>query len=74
MDKEASVSVLLGLVFLDMLSVGLVIPLLPFIAEKLNIGPELYGLLGTCYQAAQLIGSLFMGALSDSIGKKGVGL
>lgn len=55
-----------------MISVGLVIPLLPFIAEKLEIGPELFGLLGTCYQAAQLMGSLFMGVLSDSIGKRGV--
>ena len=64
--------VLLVLVFVDMLAVGLVIPLIPFLAEQLEMGPELYGLLGTCYQAAQLIGSLFMGVLSDAVGKKGV--
>ena len=60
------------LVFLDMLAVGLVIPLIPAFAEELGMGPEMYGLLGTTYQAAQLIGSLFMGVLADSMGRKGV--
>ena len=71
---EQTLLVLNTLVFLDMLSVGLVIPLLPFLAEQLEMGPELYGLLGTFYQAAQLVGSLFMGALSDSLGNKGVSI
>ena len=69
---ERVLTVLNLLVFLDMLSVGLVIPLLPFLAEQLEIGPELYGLLGTFYQAAQVLGSLLMGTLSDSLGKRGV--
>ena len=70
---EQGVLVVLVLVFLDMLSVGLVIPLIPFLAEQLEMGPVTFGLLGTSYQVAQLGGSLLMGSLSDSVSKKTVG-
>lgn len=45
------------LVFVDMLSVGLVIPLLPYYASHLGADAETYGYLGSIYGISQLIGS-----------------
>lgn len=45
------------LVFIDMLAVGLVIPLLPYYASHLGADAETYGYLGSVYGVAQLVGS-----------------
>lgn len=45
------------LVFVDMLAVGLVIPLLPYYASNLGADAVTYGYLGSIYGISQLIGS-----------------
>jgi len=45
------------LVFIDMLAVGLVIPLLPYYASNLGADAQVYGYLGSVYGIAQLVGS-----------------
>ena len=48
-------------VFLDLVSVGLVIPLLPYYAEALGASPSEYGALLSFYGILQLFGSPLMG-------------
>lgn len=57
------------LVFVDMLAVGLVIPLLPYYASNLGADAVTYGYLGSIYGISQLIGSPLMGSLSDRYGR-----
>ena len=57
-------------VFLDILGVGLILPVLPAVSKELGIEPWLVGLMSTFYGAGQVIGSPFMGALSDRKGRK----
>jgi hypothetical protein len=45
------------LVFVDMLAVGLVVPLLPYYAQNLGADAATYGYLGSLYGISQLIGS-----------------
>jgi len=64
------VIVILINVFLDLLSFGVVIPLLPFYALHLGATPFLIGLMLTSYSAAQFIFSPIWGRLSDRIGRR----
>ena len=66
------IKLLLFLVFLDILGVGLVIPLLPFYAKDLGATPSILGALGSFYGILQLFGSFFVGRLSDKFGRKAV--
>ena len=59
-------------IFIDLLGVGIVIPLVPYYASALGADPAIYGLLGTIYGFAQLIGSPLMGKLSDQHGRRTV--
>ena len=69
MEKE--IVILSTLIVLDMMAVGLVVPLIPYYAlDKVGMGQEYYGLLGTTFQGAQLIGAIIIGSLSDTMGKK----
>ena len=55
-----------------MLGYGLVIPLLPFYAQRHATGAALVGLLGSLYAAAQFAGGPFLGGLSDRVGRRPV--
>jgi MFS transporter, DHA1 family, tetracycline resistance protein len=57
-------------VFIDMLGFGLILPLLPFYAEKYGATPFIVGLLVASYAAAQLIGAPILGRLSDRYGRR----
>jgi DHA1 family tetracycline resistance protein-like MFS transporter len=58
------------IVFIDMLGFGLILPLLPFYAEKYGATPFVVGLLVAVYAAAQLIGAPILGRLSDRYGRR----
>jgi MFS transporter, DHA1 family, tetracycline resistance protein len=58
------------IVFIDMLGFGLILPLLPFYAEKYGATPFIVGLLVASYAAAQLIGAPILGRLSDRYGRR----
>jgi MFS transporter, DHA1 family, tetracycline resistance protein len=58
------------IVFIDMLGFGLILPLLPFYAERYGATPLVVGLLVASYAAAQLIGAPILGRLSDRYGRR----
>src|SRR6476660_7160158 len=62
---------LMGLtVFIDITGFGLILPLLPFWAQRLGANALGVGLILTSYALAQLIFTPVLGALSDRIGRR----
>ena len=59
-------------VFVDLLGFGIILPILPFYAEKFGATGFWVGAILTAYSAAQFVGALFLGRLSDRIGRRPV--
>ena len=57
-------------VFVDLLGFSLILPLLPYYAEKFGATPAVIGLLTASYAAASLVGAPLMGRLSDRFGRR----
>jgi multidrug resistance protein len=57
-------------VLVDITGFGLILPLLPFWAERLGANPFEVGLILTVYAAAQFLFTPVLGALSDRIGRR----
>ena len=57
-------------IFVDMLGYGMVIPLLPFFAQRYGDGGTLVGLLGALYALAQVLGGPLLAGLSDRFGRR----
>ncbi len=57
-------------VFIDLLGFGIILPILPYIAEKYQANPLQIGLLTATYSFFQLISSPILGRLSDKFGRK----
>jgi DHA1 family tetracycline resistance protein-like MFS transporter len=64
------VLILFVIVFVDLVGFGLVIPLLPFFAERHGAAPETVTLVMATYSAAQLFAGPFWGRLSDRYGRR----
>ena len=60
------------LTFVNVLGFSILMPILPFVVESYGAPEWGYGLLLTFYSAFQFIGAPFLGALSDSRGRKPV--
>jgi DHA1 family tetracycline resistance protein-like MFS transporter len=58
------------IVAVDVLGLTIMIPLLPFYAEKLGASPSQVGLLIGVYAACQLFSGPLLGRLSDTMGRK----
>lgn len=58
------------IVFIDLLGFGIILPLLPYIAEKYSANPFQIGLLTAVYSFFQFISSPILGRLSDRYGRK----
>jgi len=58
------------IVFIDLLGFGIILPLLPYIAEKYQANAFQIGALTGTYSLFQLIGSPILGRLSDRYGRK----
>lgn len=58
------------IVFVDLLGFGIVLPLLPYIAEKYEATPLTIGVLGATYSFFQLVSGPVLGRLSDRYGRK----
>jgi MFS family permease len=63
---------LFGLIFIDLLGFGIIVPLLPFMALRLEAGPKEVTYLVATYSAALLLAMPVWGRLSDRIGRKPV--
>ena len=72
MAKQASSQMftIFGIVFIDLLGFGLVLPLLPYIAEKYSASPAVIGLLAATYSFFQFVAGPVLGRLSDRYGRK----
>lgn len=63
---------LLAITFVDVLGFTLLIPILPFYAEKLGANPTVVGAIYATVALCSLVSSPFWGNLSDRIGRKRV--
>jgi MFS family permease len=57
-------------VVVDILGFTIVLPLLPFYAEKYGATPAVVGLLSTTYAVCQLISGPILGRISDRVGRR----
>lgn len=69
MNRRALITIFL-IVFIDLLGFGLVLPLLPFVAETYQANAFQIGLLVATYSLFQFISSPILGHLSDLYGRK----
>jgi len=58
------------IVFIDLLGFGIILPLLPYIAERYSASPFQIGLLTASYSLFQFISGPILGSLSDRFGRK----
>jgi len=62
--------IIFGIVLVNMLAFGIVIPLLPYLADRTGASEAQIGLLVAAYPLAQLVGAPLLGRLSDRYGRK----
>jgi MFS family permease len=58
------------LTFVNVLGFSILMPILPFIVKEYGAEEWVYGLMLTLYSAFQFLGAPYLGALSDSMGRK----
>ncbi|UCC83527.1 MAG: MFS transporter [Gemmatimonadota bacterium] len=66
----ASVAVLIGIAFVDMIGFGIVLPLLPFYAVEFGASDWMVGPLVASFSVAQLLSAPFWGKISDHYGRR----
>jgi DHA1 family tetracycline resistance protein-like MFS transporter len=57
-------------IFVNLVGFGIIVPLLPFYAERFNASPLIIGLLFAIFSLCQLIASPVLGDLSDRYGRR----
>jgi DHA1 family tetracycline resistance protein-like MFS transporter len=77
MRREAAFVFIFATVLLDMLAIGIVIPVLPklvvdFVGGDTQEAAKIFGVFGTAWALMQFLFSPFQGALSDSFGRRKV--
>jgi MFS transporter, DHA1 family, tetracycline resistance protein len=68
-DRKRLLTIFL-IVFVDLLGFGLILPLVPYIADEFGASPAVIGLLIASYPAMQMIGAPVLGRLSDRFGRR----
>src|SRR3954452_24050877 len=67
--QQASMPILFLIVFVDLVGFGLIIPLLPFYAERFGASPQLVTLLLAIFSLMSMLAAPVWGRLSDRIGR-----
>lgn len=70
MRNNKSLMTIFLIVFIDLLGFGIILPLLPYIAEKYQATPLQIGILSATYSLFQLVSAPILGRLSDRYGRK----
>jgi len=68
--KRSATALIFLIVFLDLLGVGLIVPLTPFIVKQFNSSGTAVAMLTMAYSAAQFIATPVLGVLSDRFGRR----
>ena len=71
-SPRAALPVLFSVVVLDLIGFGILMPILPFLADHYGASGTLLGLLFSVYAAAQFVCAPLWGRLSDRIGRRPV--
>jgi MFS family permease len=72
-SRPSAKYVLVLSIFLDLLSVSLVVPSLPGRYRELGLTGWRFGAMGSAYSAAQIVGGLLLGVASDgALGRRGM--
>ena len=67
---RAAIPTLLGVMFVNMVGFGIVVPLLPFYAKSFAAPAWQMALIFSAYAAGAFFGEPFWGRMSDRIGRK----
>ncbi len=70
--KRSSLLTLFSVVAIDLIGFGVVIPILPYLAESFGANATVLGVLLTCYSAMQFLFAPVWGRVSDRIGRRPV--
>lgn len=70
--KKSAAALIFLIVFLDLLGVGLIVPLTAYIVERFSASGTAVAMLTMSYSAAQFVATPVLGALSDRYGRRPV--
>ncbi len=68
--KNKELTTIFLIVFMDLFGFGIILPLLPYIAEQFSANPLQIGLLSAIYSFCQFLAAPYLGQLSDRYGRK----
>ncbi|MDX1435624.1 MAG: MFS transporter [Anaerolineales bacterium] len=68
-DRKRLLTIFL-IVFVDLLGFGLILPLVPFIADEFGASATAIGVIIAAYPAMQMIGAPILGRMSDRFGRR----
>ncbi|MEZ4331148.1 MAG: MFS transporter [Myxococcota bacterium] len=71
-ERRPSLAVLFSVIVVDLIGFGIVVPILPFWAERFGADGTTLGLLLASHAGMQLVGAPIWGRLSDRIGRRPV--
>jgi len=71
-SRRRSLATVLGIVFIDLLGFGVIIPILPFYVRSFGVSDVFIGLLAASYSLTQFVSAPLLGRLSDERGRRPV--
>jgi len=71
-SRRRSLVTVLGIVFIDLLGFGVIIPILPFYVRSFGVSDVFIGLLAASYSLTQFVFAPLLGRLSDERGRRPV--